>query len=378
MKQVERHIILFLFCFLAYSLISYSQCDLYSVNFIANQDSTSEYNVSCGNTSASHWVVSDDTCDFKTSSIDLGGTIGNVVATPISIDVNPAGNLVDCDDYIIIQYRIDSTTWVTQDSINACDSNFNTSVQTFNFNVVCGDTSAIEVRVLMAVGDNNSTGGSSPEKMRIMDNGICVGLPFTLPIELIDFSAQVVDNDVIINWTTASETENNFFTIERSSDGIDFEEIAQINGAGSSVIISSYEYIDTEPLFGMSYYRLKQTDFNGQYEYFSPVAVEVRLSTTDNFKIYPNPCDNGRFFISVKEDKVCEILVVLYDLTGKELFTTVVVTNSFGETVTAIDTEGKLSPGVYLVIGSSDSKIYKQKLVISDDGFRATASSFIF
>lgn len=108
-----------------------------------------------------------------------------------------------------------------------------------------------------------------------------------LPIELISFSAEHRNEVVELNWTTASESNNNFFTVERSSDGINFEPIAFVNGAGNSNQVLNYSAIDPDPLNGTSYYRLKQTDFDNNYSLSEIKAVFI--GTIGEVKIYPNP-----------------------------------------------------------------------------------------
>ena len=108
-----------------------------------------------------------------------------------------------------------------------------------------------------------------------------------LPIELISFSANLSGEVVDIAWATASEINNEFFTLERSVDGINWDIIGEIDGAGNSSERLDYRFIDSDPIPGLSYYRLKQTDFDGKFEYFTPSVV---LYEPDNlFKVFPNP-----------------------------------------------------------------------------------------
>ena len=112
-----------------------------------------------------------------------------------------------------------------------------------------------------------------------------------LPVTLISFSAQAKDNgQVALNWTTVSEVNNSFFTIERSTDGISFEAIGTREGAGDSEDILNYEFTDPYPAEGANFYRLKQTDFNGEFEYSEILRVIVNRPKEDiSYKLYPNP-----------------------------------------------------------------------------------------
>ncbi len=94
-----------------------------------------------------------------------------------------------------------------------------------------------------------------------------------LPIELLSFSAKTSGDEVIIEWATGVEVNNQLFTIERSSDGIHFSEVLSIAGAGNSTGTLYYSAEDKQPLPGVSYYRLKQTDFDGKFSYSNIAAV---------------------------------------------------------------------------------------------------------
>lgn len=94
-----------------------------------------------------------------------------------------------------------------------------------------------------------------------------------LPVELVEFSVKPTPAGAFVTWATQSESNNDYFTIQRSSNGIDFEDMVRINGAGTSAATINYGFTDTKPLNGISYYRLKQTDFDSQYSYSSVQSV---------------------------------------------------------------------------------------------------------
>ncbi len=108
-----------------------------------------------------------------------------------------------------------------------------------------------------------------------------------LPIDLISFTGQVVGENVNLTWTTASELNNDFFTLQRSADGTEFESIADIKGAGTIQTQSHYEFVDQTPLPGLSYYRLKQNDFDKKSTYSKVIALNVNLP--GELSMYPNP-----------------------------------------------------------------------------------------
>lgn len=96
-----------------------------------------------------------------------------------------------------------------------------------------------------------------------------------MPVELLSFNALCNSGVVKCEWTTASETNNNYFSVERSEDGQTFQEIGTVKGSGSSSLIHSYEFVDFEIASQTStfYYRIKQIDYDGQYEYYGSVPV---------------------------------------------------------------------------------------------------------
>ena len=136
-----------------------------------------------------------------------------------------------------------------------------------------------------------------------------------LPVELIDFNAQAMEEEVKLAWTTASEINNDFFTIERSVDGRSFNEIAIISGNGNTTEISKYVYMDKSPERGLNYYRLKQTDFDGQFSYSD--LKTVNFESDGKIKIYPTIV-NDVIIIETGGKSDGDLSVVVRDLMGKE------------------------------------------------------------
>ncbi len=116
----------------------------------------------------------------------------------------------------------------------------------------------------------------------------------TLPIELLAFDATCSADRVNVNWTVASQINNAYFTIERTLDGVRFETLGQIKGAGTTREKKSYAFTDNNPFIGTSYYRLKQTDNDGSEKHYKLAAVLCDASP--ELKIYPNP-SQGLFVV---------------------------------------------------------------------------------
>lgn len=102
-------------------------------------------------------------------------------------------------------------------------------------------------------------------------------MPSTLlPIELYSFDVSIKDKDVYINWVTLSEINNDYFEIERSFDGFNWKSIVTIDGVGNSRIKQEYKHIDREVKYGLIYYRLKQVDFDGEFEIFDIKSILLK------------------------------------------------------------------------------------------------------
>ena len=138
-----------------------------------------------------------------------------------------------------------------------------------------------------------------------------------LPIELLNFEAQLVKAKVKLNWTTLTETNNDFFTIEHSPNGKDFEMVTQVDGAGNTAKARSYQTIDPHPYKGISYYRLKQTDFDGHFSYSNIIAVSIDLAP-GRVNIFPNPTADV-ITIRFSDFKEKEIQYEIYNLSGLKM-----------------------------------------------------------
>ncbi|WP_456461744.1 T9SS type A sorting domain-containing protein [Reichenbachiella sp.] len=179
-----------------------------------------------------------------------------------------------------------------------------------------------------------------------------------LPIKLLSFDAKFEMDQVQVQWSTSSETDNDYFTIERSSDGIEYYEITRIDGAGHSTEKLTYTYADFSPLSGESYYRLRQTDFDGKTEVFTPVSVQALFNSS--ISIYPNPLTGHQFNIQLNQRSEQPTLVSIYDHTGKS----VSFQSIEEETSLAVSLSERLNSGVYLIFVQSGSTTFNQRLQV--------------
>jgi len=131
----------------------------------------------------------------------------------------------------------------------------------------------------------------------------------SLPIELISFGARNDGPAVLLEWSTASETDNQYFTIERSTDGLSYSALLSTPGAGTSQTAIDYKAHDAEPVVGVSYYRLRQTDFDGSSAVSDAVAVHRRTASNavhafmqaDGTVVLEHPCSAANW-------RICDML----------------------------------------------------------------------
>ncbi len=221
---------------------------------------------------------------------------------------------------------------------------------------------------IVGAGTITVTGATVTNNGTVFGSATCVGSPCSfvspLPIELLSFWAEPIGGKVELKWTTATESLNDYFTVVKTKDFLNFETVAILDGSGNSSSLINYETFDNSPYAGLSYYRLKQTDYNGDFSYSPYVAVEFGSIAPFSFELYPNPNSGNTFNMAFNSEKDQEILVVVYDLTGRESYSKIIVTSTEGENVYAIDPSQKLSKGVYLVTATSNNEIISKRLIV--------------
>lgn len=191
-----------------------------------------------------------------------------------------------------------------------------------------------------------------------------------LPISLVDFKASKKEERIVIDWTTGSEINNDFFTLEHSIDGKVFENIATIEGAGNSAQLIDYKFEDKHPDQGMNYYRLKQTDYNGDFEYFKIVAVNfggvdpeaISSNTIIVKEAYPNPFKN-EIKLDFELSKAENIKVIIQNARGEVLYQEAISTNLGANNYTFTRAD-ELKSGIYYINLKSDSENFKPQRIV--------------
>jgi hypothetical protein len=176
----------------------------------------------------------------------------------------------------------------------------------------------------------------------------------SLPVTLLNFSGEKENNNNKLLWTTATEINNDYFELERSYDALNFEKIVEVDGAGNSSNILNYYQFDfnfdrTKPV---SYYRLKQLDFDGQYSYSNIVALDNDTKIGE-ILIYPNPATN---YLNITNNKSEVTNYQIYSVEGKLIHQ--------GEFMSTHKIDlNQYSSGTYLIKLISRNKVYQQKFI---------------
>ena len=170
-----------------------------------------------------------------------------------------------------------------------------------------------------------------------------------LPVELLNFSSKLISkNQAQLSWQTASESNNLGFEVQRSIDGREWEKLGFVAGKGTTNNLNDYQFWDTYPFGGINYYRLKQVDFDGAFEYSNVISVD--LLKVDNIQLYPNPTSGQINVFGLESGKV-RVLNGIGNLV-KEV--------AFYEPEIDIS---ELPSGVYFIqITSDDHKVFAQRI----------------
>ena len=182
-----------------------------------------------------------------------------------------------------------------------------------------------------------------------------------LPVTLLNFEVDCENGFTVLNWSTASENNNDYFVIEKSTDAINFFPIATVQGNGNSNTVLSYTYTDETPNYATTYYRLKQVDFDGKFEYFN---VVVSTCTTDeNFNVNQLQLNDNVFGFTINTSSSEKLTIYLYDYRGRIISQETIVVNKGNNPISL--SKPHLSDGIYMlnIVGEKNhfsTKVLKQ------------------
>jgi hypothetical protein len=157
----------------------------------------------------------------------------------------------------------------------------------------------------------------------VRDNNTCitdlfhVNISVSLPVSLLNFTATIKNNQAFLDWTTSQEFNNKFFTVEKSTDGINFSFLGIVNAAGTSNEQRKYRFIDNIPAEGANYYRLSQTNFDGNITYLNTRKVVYRIAQP--LSITAAYSGQGQIDLVIRSNKTGIAMLRILDLSGKEI-----------------------------------------------------------
>ncbi|NJM94735.1 MAG: T9SS type A sorting domain-containing protein, partial [Cytophagales bacterium] len=173
-----------------------------------------------------------------------------------------------------------------------------------------------------------------------------------LPVELQYFRAVAMSGSVKLTWATVSEQNNDYFEIQRAGSNLRFEAIGTVKGVGDRLGQSAYEFRDDAPLIGTAYYRLRQVDRDGQFEYSTVVKVvfeDLMASAELTFELSPNPTKKGEaFMLALSSNTAGPVSIIITDLRGQRIFIQKVEQEQLTQTQWLPEQMG-LSEGIYLI-----------------------------
>ena len=195
----------------------------------------------------------------------------------------------------------------------------------------CGVTNLSDLRVARWNGSmwkdhgNGGTTGNTSVGTIVSSGTISSFSPFTLssntnenplPVHLVHFGATPLNSDVVLEWTTVSESNSDYFSIESSTDAVNFKEIGRVSAAGNSNTTLNYRSVDSSPHAGVSYYRLRQVDFDGKFMYSNIEVVNMATLWDSEVVMSPNPVINT-VDIRLDPDNFLNPILEIHDMQGR-------------------------------------------------------------
>jgi hypothetical protein len=180
-----------------------------------------------------------------------------------------------------------------------------------------------------------------------------------LPVQWLNFTAQNEKNsNVLLNWSTTNEINNNYFDVQRSIDGITYATIGSVPAGTALGNIQTYQFNDASPNVGINYYRLKQVDKDGQLSYSK--VVTVNISSTGLWQVYPNPA-HGSTTLHINKN-LGKVQLTLTDALGKKVYQQQIASTTAGQQVTV--PVQNLAKGIYLLQVSTGKDTQTEKIVV--------------
>ncbi|MFT6320397.1 MAG: hypothetical protein ACJAT4_001322 [Granulosicoccus sp.] len=228
---------------------------------------------------------------FVYTYVIVNTSTGNIIGIDANSDLSNSGNFPQGS------YAVHGLAYLLSENLTAYLGGLFTALQTdIGNSTICGDLST---------------------------NSVAVTATVSLPIELLSFTGNQQNESILTNWKTASEENNDFFTLEHSLDGYEFEFLGEMDGKGNSTITNDYRYIHRNPTVGTNYYRLAQTDFDGTSKVADVIAIDYK-SDEIVATVIPNPIRQNEINLNYISPQNSEVDIEVIDMTGKVLIQTTV------------------------------------------------------
>ncbi len=263
------------------------------------------YQVTCGSVNSAQWTVNSGTCNLYTPMLSLADT-GEITINYV-IRINQKGNM-SADDKLHFQVKKSSDQWYTDTILLG---NVSSNVRTVTGSLTLEHDDFVVFRFIAEINSSNGFWAIKNGDIEV-DN---VRLGDFLPVSLTGFSGYCQTDIAHLEWVTASETNNDYYTIERSDDGNTFYTAGYVQGAGNSNTTLRYSFTDHEPLFSQAtFYRLRQTDYDGSQEVTTPIVIKKESGESANIWTY---VENSSIFLNYETQIEESIQLMVFDMTGK-------------------------------------------------------------
>jgi hypothetical protein len=315
---------------------------------------------SCGSANAALYSnLFTDPSSYQVSCEDGGGQISNgkwklntkdscIFTTPAKAVCGGAVNYTfeiknTVNDKAYFQYCIGGGAWITDTMVNGYDVQ-NGNGRAIVVGSIVNPSPTISFRIICVIESNSGAWEIEGGKINFSYTA-CI----PMPVEFGGLFAASNDNNVQLNWSTRSEKNSDFFSIERTLDGKNFETIGNVKAAGNASQNSNYQFTDSEPKAGYLYYRIKETDMNGIESYPSQIVAIYYEQGESKFDIYPNPMLDNRLNLSFGNDSEAgaEIILSILSMQGS-LIATYTLTNSDDQNKYSLEIQENLIPGYYI------------------------------
>ncbi|MPM22254.1 hypothetical protein SDC9_68705 [bioreactor metagenome] len=182
----------------------------------------------------------------------------------------------------------------------------------------------------------------------------------TLPVSLISYEGHCLADEVVLQWSTASETNNAQFVVERSIDAVNWQVLGSVAGAGNSNVVMNYSFTDPAPMSGVNYYRLSQTDFSGKRDTIGVVEASCGQMNA-SVSYFPNPF-TSEITVQMNNLTTGKAVLTIFDAIGQKVYSRQLSSDDIERRSVTVDLNN-LSPGVYTVEFRSDDFFSTDKIV---------------